>query len=233
MRRKGVGDFVTAIDLDAELAMRECILAAHPDHGVLGEERPAQRLDAELVWILDPIDGTSNFGRGLPVFATSVACLRGGQPLAAAVHCFPEDRIYSAALGLGAHCGRRPLGMPAVQRLDDASILGAQWHRGKRRLEFVSKLATTGARLRNMGCTVSQLCDVAVGRMDGNVQEQGKLWDFAAAGLIVCEAGGAFTDWLGKPIFPLRDYDPDRHYPSLAGSPAVVRRLTRVLGKGR
>jgi myo-inositol-1(or 4)-monophosphatase len=231
MTRKGVGDFVTAVDLAAETRLRRQILAAWPDHGIVGEELPAHEPDAEFVWILDPIDGTSNFGRGHPIFAVSVACLHAGRPIAAAVHCLPEDVTYHAAKGCGARRGRRPLVLPPRrQGLSDAAILGLQWHRGRRSIRYLDALTATGTRVRNFGCTVTQLCDVATGRLDGNVQEQGKIWDFAAAALLVTEAGGRFTSWRGDDIFPLASLDWDRHYPSLAAAPAVHRQLCKILG---
>ena len=196
---------------------------------LLGEELPPHQPEADYTWILDPIDGTSNFGRGLPTYAVSVACMHQGSPLAAAVHCLPEGVTYSAGRSLGAFQGRRRLRL-GRSRLSDAAILGVQWHRGKNPLRYLESLTATGARVRNLGCTVAQLCDVAAGRLDGNVQEQGKIWDFAAAALIVEEAGGRFTDWEGRPIFPTT-FDPDRHYPSIAAPAGVHGPLCKLLGR--
>lgn len=234
MEEKGIGDFVTEVDLATEKRIRRGLREAHPDHGILGEEFPAHQIDAPLVWILDPIDGTSNFGTGLPIFAVSIACFYRGSPVAAAVHCFPEDVTYRAGLGLGAHRGRQRLdfahGTGRQGRLGPQSMLGLQWHRGPRKLGYLDKVVATGTRIRNLGSTVAQLADVAAGRLDGNVQEQGKIWDYAAAALIVTEAGGLFTDWRGKPIFPLADYDGDRHTGSIAARPVVHRQLVAILG---
>lgn len=228
MQSKGRGDFVTAIDLAAERKLRRLLAEAHPEHAILGEELPPHQAGAEYTWILDPIDGTSNFGRGLPIYAVSVACMHGAAPLAAAVHCLPEAVTYSAGRDLGSFRGRRRLRITR-SRLTNASILGVQWHRGKNPLRYLASLTATGSRVRNLGCTVAQLCDVAAGRLDGNIQEQGKIWDFAAAALIVTEAGGRFTDWRGRPIFPT-DFDPDRHHPSIAAPPGVHGRLCKLLG---
>ncbi len=231
MKRKAVGDFVTTVDLAIEKLLRREILAEWPDHGVLGEELPPVNVGADFVWILDPIDGTSNFGRGLPIYAVSVACLHAGRPVAAAVHCLPEDRTCHAALGLGARRGRQVLELGRRGGLDDAAILGLQWHRTSRELPYLPGLIATGARVRNFGSTVAQLCDVAAGRLDANVQEQGKIWDFAAAALLVTEAGGRFTSWDGADIFPLDELDGERHYPSIAAHPRVHRTLCRILGR--
>ncbi|MEE2886942.1 MAG: inositol monophosphatase [Planctomycetota bacterium] len=228
MQSKGRGDFVTAVDLEAERKLRRSLSDAHPHHAILGEELPPHQPGAEFTWILDPIDGTSNYGRGLPTYAVSVACMHGGAPLAAAVYCLPEAEIYSAGRGLGSFRGRRRLGLKR-SRLTDASILGVQWHRGKNPLRYLEGLTATGSRVRNLGCTVTQLCHLAAGRLDGNIQEQGKIWDIAAAALIVTEAGGRFTDWRGRPIFPT-GFEPDRHHPSIAAPPGIHGRLCKLLG---
>ena len=227
--RKGTGDFVTAVDLEVEDLLRKTILEQWPEHGFLGEEHPPHALDADFVWVVDPIDGTSNFGRGLGTFAVSVACLYRGAPLATAVHCFPEDVTYHAALDLGAFRGTQRLELAATS-IDDSAILGLQWHRGVQQLPYIEDLLSTGSRIRNLGCTVVQLCDVATGRLDGNVQEQGRLWDFAAAALLVTEAGGRFTSWAGDDIFPVPTLEGVGHLPSIAAHPSIHGSLCELLG---
>ena len=107
VRRKGVGDFVTEIDMRAEQRLRIELAAALPAAGFLGEESPPTGLDHEWVWVVDPIDGTSNFARGLPHFAVAVALLWRGQPVLACMHCAPEQAIYTAIAGAGAQRWQR------------------------------------------------------------------------------------------------------------------------------
>ncbi len=230
VRRKGCGDFVTAVDLRIEARLRRSLSSAHPGHGFLGEEGGGSELAADFVWVVDPIDGTSNYARGLGYYAVAVACLHRGSPVVAAMSCQPEDRIYSAIQGLGAFRGRRRIRL-GRGRLDDGSILGCQWHRASTSLDFVPGLVATGARLRNFGCTVVHLCEIAMGRLDGNVQEQGKIWDVAAPGLLVLEAGGRFTGWDGRPVFPFADLDGTIDYPTVAAPAAVHRRLLAALAR--
>lgn len=225
---KAEGDFVTRVDLAVEARLRRVLLGRHPEHGFLGEESSPERLDAPFVWVVDPIDGTSNFARGLRDFAVSVACLHRGRPLAAACFCAPENVLYSAASGLGAFRGRRRLRLHTAT-LGPAAIVGVQWLRDSRHVPFLEAVLASGSRVRNLGCTVAQLCDVAAGRLDANLQEQGKVWDIAAAGLVVLEAGARFTDWEGYDVFPFEHLDGSRHYPSLAALPAVHRRLVTAL----
>ncbi len=228
MHRKGPGDYVTARDLAIERRLRRAVRSQHPGHGWLGEETGAHATAAEFVWLCDPIDGTSNFARGLAPHAIALACLHRGMPVAAAAFCMPERALYSAAAGLGAWRDRRRLRLRA-KALGPASIVGVQWLRSARSFAMLERLSPTGARMRNFGCTVVQLCDVATGRLDANVQEQGRIWDLAAAALIVLEAGGRFTAWDGRPLLPFRDLSGARHHPSLAAAPRAHAQLVRRL----
>jgi len=227
VRRKGVGDFVTRVDVECERILRRELTALLPDAGFLGEETDPRQVDRDWLWIVDPIDGTSNFARGLPHFAVSVALLHRRQPLLAVVHCAPEDALYTAVHRGGARRNGRRIAIPATT-LDDGAIVGCQWHRGQQQLAFLARLQQRGNRIRTLGCTVTQLADVAMGRLDANVQEQGRSWDIAAAGLVVEEAGGRFTDWRGEPVFPFADLA-IAHTPTIAAGPSVHAALVGLL----
>lgn len=230
-RRKGPGDFVTAIDVAAERQLRRLLLAAHPEAGFLGEETGEQGLDRDFLWVVDPVDGTSNFARGLPCYAVAAACLHRGSPLVAAIWCEPEGVLYSAAAQLGAFRAGRRIRIGRGRR-GDAAILGCQWHRGQPRMRFLERLQADGCRIRTFGSTVVQIADVVMGRLDGNVQQQGRIWDLAAPGLILLEAGGVFTDWQGQRVFPVADLSA-RHTPSIAAPAAVQQRLVCILNRSR
>jgi len=227
VRRKGVGDFVTSVDLACERALRRELRRVFPDAGFLGEETSPAELERDWVWVVDPIDGTSNFSRGLGLFAVSVALLHRGQPMLACLHCAPENAIYTAVHGRGARRNGRSIGV-ARRSAEDAWIVGCQWHRGQQDLAFVAALQRGGGRIRTFGSTVVQLADVATGRLHGNVQQQGRVWDIAAAGLVVEEAGGRFTDWRGRPVFPFADLRIG-HTPTIAAGPATHRRIVASL----
>ena len=227
VRRKGIGDFVTSVDVRCERLLRRELGTLLPDAGFLGEELPPVDLGEDWLWVVDPIDGTSNFGRGLPQFAVSVALLWRGQPVLAAIHCLPEDATYVATHRGGTRRNGRKVVAPD-RPLDDAAIVGCQWHRGQQEMDFLPRLQARGNRLRTFGSTVTQLADVAMGRLDANVQQQGRVWDIAAAGLVVVEAGCLFTDWQGRSVFPLRDLEVE-HTPSIAAAPRAHRQLVKAL----
>lgn len=230
VRRKGVGDFVTAVDERLEASLRRALRCLLPEAGFLGEESAPTDLDRPWLWVVDPIDGTSNYARGLPHFAVSVALLRGRQPVLAVVHCAPENACYDAVLGRGARRDGRRVRVPNG-RLDDGAVLGCQWFRGQQRLGFLARLQRCGGRIRTLGSTVTQLADVVMGRIDGNVQEQGRIWDLAAAGLLVVEAGGCFTDWSGRPVLPFADLKVG-HTSTVAAPANVHPDLLRLLRRG-
>ncbi len=223
--RKGVGDFVTAIDVRCEQLLRRRLLDALPGSGFLGEETAVADLDRDFVWVVDPIDGTSNFANALPQWAVAVALLWRRQPVVAAIWCEPEAALYSAIHGQGARRDGRRLRARA-SRWDDGAIVGCQWHRGQQDLAFLAALQRDGARVRTFGSTVVQLVDVACGRLDGNVQQQGRIWDFAAPALVLLECGGSFTDWRGRPVFPLPGLE-FGHLPTVGASGKVHARIVR------
>ena len=227
VRRKGPGDFVTAVDLAIERWLRSELGAMLPGAGFLGEETTSAGLEQGLVWCVDPIDGTSNFAHGLTQYAVAIALLHRRRPVVAAVWVAPQGDVLAAAAGCGATRNGRVLRIP-VGRADDAAIHGAQWFRGTGDLRFLAALQADGARIRTFGSTVVQLMDVACGRLDANVQQQGRIWDVAAPGLILVEAGGKFTDWGGKPVFPFPSLQVE-HTATLAASAPVHRALRSAL----
>lgn len=226
---KAVGDPVTVLDLEAERRFRAAIAKAWPTHGFLGEETDATGIDREYIWIVDPIDGTANFAADLMPWGVAVACVTRGVPIAAAVFTMPRAETTVACTGRGAHVAGERIRLRDRTRLGADSLIGTQWFRGETDLPFLPRLLATGSRMRVLGSTVTQMCDVAAGRLHANVQPQGRIWDIAAPALVVLEAGGQFTDWAGRPIFPLAQLDPARHHPAITGSPSIVREVVDLL----
>ena len=226
---KSPGNLVSEADLASEVCLFQHLCRARPDYGWLSEESEDDiaRLSAGRVWVVDPIDGTSNFSRGLPHFAVSVALLFRGQPMLAAIHCAPDGGLFTAVHGTGCWRNNRRITAPAG-RFDDGAIVGCQWFRGQKEMKFLPQLQSQGARIRTLGSTVTQLADVVMGRLDGNVQQQGRLWDFAAAGLVAVEAGVKFTDWHGRAVFPVKNLLIE-HTATIAATPAVHRRIAKLL----
>lgn len=221
---------MTAADLRCEDLLRRRLRHALPDAGFLGEERASNGLSKPLVWVVDPIDGTSNFAVGIQHWAVSVALLHEGVPVCAAIWSQLDSALFSAVAGEGARRNGRRLAIPRAS-WDDGSVVGCQWPCGEA-TPLVRVVQSDGARVRVYGSTVLQLLDVALGRLDGNVQSQGRLWDLAAASLVLKEVGALVTDWRGRPVFPGAGLDRG-HHPSVVAMPHVHRVILRKLKKVR
>ena len=188
---------VTEADRSVERALRERIIAARPDHGILGEEFGSEG-PGEWRWILDPIDGTKNYVRGVPVWATCIALQHGDRVTAGVVSAPALGRRWWAARGEGAFAGGQPIRVSAVGSLADAQLsydsvpgfescgLGEQ---------FLA-LARRCWRTRGLGDFWSHVL-VAEGAVDIAVEPEVSVWDVAAIQVIVEEAGGRFTDLSG------------------------------------
>jgi len=231
LRRKGPFEFVTDVDSACERRIRRALLAAMPEAGWLGEETGSKKCDRELTWVVDPIDGTSNYACGLPHWAVSIALLQRGIPIVAAVWAEPEGALYTAIAGHGAMRNGAPLRAPKTT-WDDKAVVGCQWRRSAKPPAILPAIQQQGARIRCYGSTVVQMLDVANGRLVANIQEQGHIWDVAAASLVLTEAGLLVTGWDGSPLFPA-ELDGEIHLPSLAAAPGVHAKLLPRLKRQR
>ena len=196
---------VTDADEAVEAELRDVLASLRPDDAVLGEEQGGTPVLRGRQWAIDPIDGTKNFVRGVPVWASLIALLDDGSPLVGVVSAPALNRRWWAARGLGAHVAvgagaPRPLSVSGVADLGSASLSFSElsgWAQRGRREAF---LALTDAvwRVRAYGDFFSY-CLVAEGAVDIATEPEVKLWDLAALDILVREAGGAFTDLDGSP----------------------------------
>lgn len=206
--RKGPADFVSAADLKAERILREELLHARPNHGFVGEEDEEVKSQDGGRWIVDPLDGTTNFIHGLPHFAVSIALERDGALAAGVVYQPLTDELFWASKGGGAYLNNRRLRVAARTDMADclfatgAPFLGHGDHpRFLRQLEAVM---ARSAGVRRFGAAALDLVYVAAGKFDGFWEGGLKSWDIAAGGLIAQEAGALVTDfdgggdWLSK-----------------------------------
>ena len=194
---------VTQADTEVETLLRERIGSAFPRHGLIGEEYADEAGDGETRWIIDPIDGTHNLVRGIPVFATLLAVERSGELLAAAVSAPALQRRWHAARGEGASVrdlmGERTIAVSDVKTLDQAQVV---WS-GLQPLEAagygpaIASLGRLAWRDRGFGDFWGYML-VAEGAADAMIEIGPTLWDLAAPALIVREAGGRLTDFAGR-----------------------------------
>ncbi|HRP10477.1 MAG TPA: inositol monophosphatase family protein [Terricaulis sp.] len=193
--RKGPSDFVSAADLKAEKTIYEELAKARPGYGFLMEERgEVEGTDKTNRWIVDPLDGTSNFLHGIPHFAISIGLEREGVLVAGVVYNPVRDELFWAEKGAGAYLNDRRLRVAARADLRDALIAtGTPWHGRpghKQFLEECERVIGVTAGIRRFGSASLDLAYVAAGRFDGFWERNLSAWDVAAGAIIVREAGG-------------------------------------------
>ncbi len=196
---KGPGDFVSQADRKAEKAVFDELSRARPGYGFLMEERgTVEGEDSQHRWIVDPLDGTTNFLHGIPIFATSIALERQGQIVAGVIYNPAMDELYTAERGGGAFFNDRRLRVAARKDLTDCVISGGIPHLGQgRHGEFLVELRNVmgeASGVRRTGSAALDLAWVAAGRLDGYWEKPLHPWDIAAGMLLVREAGGFVSD---------------------------------------
>lgn len=206
VHKKGVIDLVTDIDLAIERHFRERVAATFPDHVVLGEEygAPSGQDAARPCWIFDPIDGTTNFAHGVPIFCASLALEIDGILHVGAVYDPNRDELFAAERGKGAWLNGEPLRVSKTSNLRDALLVTGFPYSvqvdGADLLSLFARFIKQSRAVRRLGSAAIDVCYVAAGRMDGFWEEGLGAWDIAAGALIIEEAGGRVTDLDGSPF---------------------------------
>jgi myo-inositol-1(or 4)-monophosphatase len=203
--KKGAIDLVTEIDVAIERDFRTHVAEAWPGHGVLGEEFGATpSAGVTHWWIFDPIDGTTNFAHGLPIFCASLALEIDGVLAVGAVYDPMRDELFSAERGRGAWLNGERLAVSANASLGDALLVTGFPYSvqtdGEELLGLFARFIGKARAVRRLGSAALDVCYVAAGRMDGFWEQGLGPWDIAAAALIVDEAGGTTTDLEGHPF---------------------------------
>jgi len=204
---KSHNDFVTEVDQAAERVIIEAILEAYPGHGILAEEsgRSQGARHSDYVWIIDPLDGTTNFIHGFPVYAVSIALSYRGQVQQAVVYDPTRNDLFYASKGKGAYLNDRRIRVSKRTRMLEALIgTGFPFRKGdnfQRYLKMFEDVMVQCAGLRRPGAASLDLCYVAAGYYDGFFETGLSPWDVAAGSLMVTEAGGLVGNFTGEPDF--------------------------------
>ncbi len=204
IRYKGAANLVTEMDQQAEELIRDLLSRARPDVPILGEEGGGQRASAPLRWVVDPLDGTTNYAHGYPFFAVSIALVQAQEVVVGVVYNPVLDELFAARRRGGATLNGQPIQVSQTEELGRSLLAsgfpydawtsprdnGAEWHR------FLKRVVS----LRSDGAAALDLCHVAAGRIDGYWELVLEPWDMAAGALIVEEAGGRVTQVDGAPF---------------------------------
>ncbi len=197
---KGDVDLVTVADRKSEALILERIRAQFPAHDVMGEEGARIEIGGEYKWYVDPLDGTTNFAHGFPVFCVSLAVERRGQRIAGVIYDPTRDEMFSAELGSGARLNGTAIHVSTTAKLGECLIAtGFPSHKRHKNpnIYFYHQLTLRTHGVRRAGSAALDLCNVASGRFDGFWEFNLNPWDTAAGVLIVQEAGGKVTDFSG------------------------------------
>lgn len=191
------GSPLTQADRESERAIRETIGRAFPDHGILGEEEGETAGEAPYRWIVDPLDGTRTFVRGVPLYGTLIGLEVRGEPVVGVVYLPALDELVAAARGLGCTWNGRPCRVSRVDRLDEALVAVTDERTARQRSGAYARLSEASGMQRTWADCYAYVL-VATGRAEVALDPIMNVWDCAALLPIVEEAGGRFTDWRGQ-----------------------------------
>ncbi len=228
--QKQVNDFVTEVDQAAERMIIETLLGAYPDHGILGEESGNEfgNKNSDFVWIIDPLDGTTNFIHGFPVYAVSIALSFKGKIEHAVVYDPSRNDLFTATRGRGAFLNERRIRVSKRTQLKDCLVsTGFPFRPGdnfRAYMRMFSEITQRTAGVRRPGAAALDLAYVAAGFTDGFFETGLSIWDVAAGSLLVTEAGGLVGNFTGEADF-LEQAE------CLAGNPRAYGQLVGILGK--
>lgn len=201
--RKGYRDLVTETDLAAEQVILNLIQDRFSDHAILSEETSGGEIAEGYTWVIDPLDGTSNYTHRVPIFSVSVALLQRGRPLIGVVYDPMRGHLFAGERGSGATLNDQPLQVSTIPQLPEA-LIGFDWARDEEKrkqvLSRLQRVAPLSHTVRALGSAALGLTYVAAGWLDGYFHLALHPWDAAAAVLLITEAGGRCTSFDGKPF---------------------------------
>ena len=228
--QKQINDYVTEVDHASEAIIIETLLTAYPGHGILAEESGSQHgaKDSEFVWIIDPLDGTTNFIHGFPVYCVSIALAVRGKIEQAVIFDPSRNDLFTSTKGRGAYLNERRIRVSKRTQLKECLVsTGFPFRPGdnfKNYLSMMGDVMQRTAGLRRPGAAALDLAYVAAGYTDGFFETGLNIWDVAAGSLLVTEAGGLVGNFTGE-----ADFLEQRE--CLAGAPRIYGQLVGLLGK--
>ncbi len=197
IEKKGAIDLVTDADKEAESIIKKSILSKYPEHQILAEEGGRSNSESEFLWVIDPLDGTTNFAHGFPVYCVSIALLKDKEIIMACIYNPNLDECFTAKIGEGACLNQKPIQVSMTAALED-SLLATGFpydirESDKDNIREFTAFAKTSRAVRRAGSAALDLAYVACGRFDGFWEFKLSPWDLAAGVLLVSEAGGKVT----------------------------------------
>ena len=230
---KGRMDYASEVDADAEKAVIKELKRGYPDYSVLGEEGGGQAgKNGRYTWVIDPLDGTSNYLRGFPHYCVSIALVDNGEPTDAVIFDPLRNELFTASRGSGAQLNERRIRVADRKDLAGTTLTTGFPPRERARagaqLECVRELLVQAEDIRRTGSAALDLAYVACGRSDGYFEAGVKAWDIAAGVLLVREAGGKVCDYRGANV-PRLDFQGAKDHQVVAGNIKVCEALQKTI----
>lgn len=202
--KTGDNNLVTEIDKKSEQTIIEFIQKKYPAHGILAEERGELKKDSEYLWVIDPLDGTTNFAHGLPIFSVSIGLQKNNKIIAGAVYDVMQDIMYSSESGSGAFANEKKIYVSKRESISQSMLVTGFPYNVKdnpeNAFERFETLTRNTRAVRRLGSAAIDFCYVAAGVFEGFWEVHLHPWDICAGKLIVEEAGGLVTDFDGNKI---------------------------------
>jgi len=209
VRYKAARNLLTEADLASQAAVQRVLSKAFPDHNLLMEENLDLRQGSEYTWLVDPLDGTTNFAHGFPMYAVSIGLARGKEPLVGVVYHVPAKEWFVAVKGRGAYLNGERIHVSRVKRLERALVATGFPYKdpgvARQTVHDIGRLWKKVEGIRRAGAAALDLCFVACGRLDAFWEHRLSPWDLAAGQLVLREAGGKATDFMGRPVDAFAD----------------------------
>ncbi|HSO87423.1 MAG TPA: inositol monophosphatase [Draconibacterium sp.] len=235
--KESQSSIVTKADIESEKKIIEIILEIFPEHNTLGEETGFQFRNSEFTWVIDPLDGTSNFAAGLPWFGVIICVLKNSVPFMSACFLPVQNELYFAEKGKGASLNGEKIAISKETELKNilaAYSLDYSDETGKteREAKVIQQLVSRIRNLRSTNCIID-LCYTADGKLGACINQTTKIWDIAGPGLIIEEAGGKVTDMQGNLFdFSLNADNYDRNFTIVGSNKLLHSELIKILNNG-
>ncbi len=223
--RKGDKGFYTEADLASEEYIKRELGILYPEVAIIAEESGFNNITSDYCWVIDPLDGTTNFAHGLPYFCVSIALTYKGEPQFGIIYQPLTNELFYAYKGKGAFCNGNPMVVSTTPLEQSLLFIGFPYAKGESFLHVLKHLESVSARtfaFRHLGAIALDLAYVADGRGDGVFFEDLEWWDVAAGILLIQEAGGLATTYKGEPVR-------NGYYTCIAGNPVVYKALQPLL----